>query len=525
MKIDKRITGGILGFALLCAGPLAFGAGPAGASPAPAAGAAQTGGNITVLESSSASSWALGLDPATNTNDLADAPYMNAIYGQLFEQGKAGLVPELATGYHFGAGAKSLTLTLRHGVKFSDGTPFNAKAVAFNIKRDLTPSFACICDSSFPVASVTTPNQYTVVLHLSKPFSAVINAFPGSAPNWIASPTALAKMGEKAFAQTPVGAGPFEVQSDTYSSVLVLKKNPNYWQPGHPYLDGITFKSVGSDESSYEAVVAGSGQMAENVGSTQVVQAARKELQVNEVTGRNAVNAIQFNTTKAPFNNVLAREAVSYATDASALSKALTNGTGVVIQSPSLPGSAFYEPKVPGYRTYNPAKAKALLGQLGGLSITLNGINGPAATLAEAVASEWQQVGIQVKLNLFADLVALNQAYASNNWQVLLQAAGGINPAVGTGGSYWRYYSTAPFTGVKDANLDKLINEAAGTPVTGQQVKIYKQIDKYLSQKAYFAFLYLAPLQNLTAKSVHGPGVSTPLEFPVWSDVWLQQSA
>jgi peptide/nickel transport system substrate-binding protein len=494
----------------------------AGGATANAAGAPKSGGTMTVLESSDAASWASGLDPATDTSDLADAPFMNAIYGQLFEQGNNGAaVPELATSYAFSNGAKTLTIHLRQGVKFSDGTPFNASAVAFNIRRDLDPKNACICDSSFPVSTVTTPDAHTVVLNLTKPFSPVVDAFPGEAPNWIASPTALSKMGETTFANTPVGAGPFEVVSDTVNSVLALKKNPTYWQTGHPYLDGLTFKSVGTDENGYEAVVANSAQMAENVATESLIPPASKQLQITEVTGRMAVGAVQLNTTVAPFNNIKAREAIYYATDAGAISKALSSGQGKVIESPSLPGNPFYQPTVPGYRTLDLAKAKALVTQLGGLSVDLGTPNGAAQELSVALQSEWAAAGIKVNLTVFPSIVPLLDAYKANTWQALSQGAGGINPANGTGGSYWRYYSTGPFTGIKDPKLDALINAAAATTSTAKQVSIYKQIDKYLSDNALLPFLYLAPLHNLASKSAQGPGVSTPLEFPKWQDVWL----
>ncbi|MBO0694352.1 MAG: ABC transporter substrate-binding protein, partial [Acidimicrobiaceae bacterium] len=308
---------------------------------------------------------------------------------------------------------------------------------------------------------------------------------------------------------------------DTLNSVLKLKKNPTYWQSGHPYLDSLTFKSIGSDESGYEAVIAGNAQMAENVATSSLVPQARKTLTVSEVVGRSGVGAIQLNTAIAPFNNQTAREAVYYATDAPALNKALSHGTGTVIQSPSEPGNDFYQPKIAGYRTYNLAKAKALVSRLGGLSVSLGTPMGAAATESEALQSEWQQAGIKVKLTVFPTIVPLLQAYKANTWQALLQGAGGINPAEGTGGAYWRYYSKGPFTGIKSSALDRLIDRAAATTSRGQQVAIYKQIDRYLSDHALLPFTYLTPLHNFTAKSAHGPGVSTPREFPLWQDAWM----
>jgi peptide/nickel transport system substrate-binding protein len=97
-------------------------------------------------------------------------------------------------------------------VKFSDGTPLDAEAVAFNIKRDLKST--CTCRPTWPVKSITTQGADTVVLNFSRPFAAVIASFIDSNANWTASPTALKKLGQRQFRIKPVGAGPFRVVSN-----------------------------------------------------------------------------------------------------------------------------------------------------------------------------------------------------------------------------------------------------------------------------------------------------------------------
>ena len=93
-----------------------------------ASGTPKQGGSLTVLEGSGfAGQWPAGLDPATNTNGAANQPYMDSIYGQMFELGSGGkIIPDMATGCTITNGGKTYTLTLRQGVKFTDGTPFNA---------------------------------------------------------------------------------------------------------------------------------------------------------------------------------------------------------------------------------------------------------------------------------------------------------------------------------------------------------------------------------------------------------------
>ena len=243
---------------------------------APASTGPRAGGALTVFEATGYSGdWPDGLDPATNIDGAADQDYMDAIFGELFELGpKGAVIPDLATGYSISSDAKTITLDIRPGVKFTDGTPFNAAAVVTNIDRDLKS--ACTCKPTWPVTSVTATGPNTVTITLSAPDGAFIDEIFDSTADWIASPTALQKMGEKAFALAPVGAGPFEVVSDTLSSVLVLKKNPTYWQAGRPYLDTLTFKSVASDEAGYEALLAKEGQIYVDMSTPSLLQQAAK---------------------------------------------------------------------------------------------------------------------------------------------------------------------------------------------------------------------------------------------------------
>ena len=98
---------------------------------APASTGPRAGGALTVFEATGYSGdWPDGLDPATNIDGAADQDYMDAIFGELFELGpKGAVIPDLATGYSISSDAKTITLDIRPGVKFTDGTPFNAAAV------------------------------------------------------------------------------------------------------------------------------------------------------------------------------------------------------------------------------------------------------------------------------------------------------------------------------------------------------------------------------------------------------------
>ena len=311
----------------------------------------QAGGSLTVLEATGYSGdWPDGLDPATNIDGAADQDYMDAVYGELFELGpKGAVIPDLATGYSISTDAKTITLDIRQGVTFTDGTAFNAAAVVWNIDRDLKS--ACTCKPTWPVTSVTATGPYAVTITLAAPDGAFIDEIFDSTADWIASPTAVQKMGEKAFAVAPVGAGPFEVVSDTLSSVLVLKRNPGYWQKGRPYLDNLTFKSVASDEAGYEALLAHEGQIYVDMSTPSLLQEAAKSssLEVENQLSTSPYD-LQLNTKTAPFNNIKAREAIYAATNFGPILQHVFDNMYPSVEGFTGPGGICYSPTVPGYQ-------------------------------------------------------------------------------------------------------------------------------------------------------------------------------
>ena len=467
------------------------------------------GGSLTVLEGAGfAGNWP-GLDPATDTDGAANQSYMESIYGELFELHAGGkTVGNLATGYSFTNGGKTVNITLRQGVKFSDGTAFNAAAVVYNWKRDLAGN--CTCKPVFlspPVITATGP--YSVSLTLTYVDAPFINALQGNVFNWIASPTAIKTMGEKAFALKPVGAGPFEVVSDTPDSELVLKANPHYWQKGLPYLKNLTFKSVAGDQQALTAIESGSAQAYEGMSTPQLKSAFEAKFQTTAEPSTSPYD-IQLNTKIAPFSNKLAREAIYYATNGALLDKSLFQDTYPVGQSFTAPAGLFYEQAVPGYLNYDLAKAKALVKQLGGLSITLGTINVPTAiSMNEALQTEWQQAGIKVKLASY-DLTGLIGAFTQGKWQAMLQTAGAYDPGTGVGVCF-RFCSTSPFTGVHDKKLDGMLIGAAGTIDQTTRKSLYDQAAAYIATNVYGPFLFPIAGYNIAAKGVGAPGLTTPL--------------
>ncbi|HUA45667.1 MAG TPA: ABC transporter substrate-binding protein [Solirubrobacteraceae bacterium] len=471
--------------------------------------------------------WPAGLDPATNTNGAADQDQMNAIYGQLFQLGAGGHVtPDLATSATPKNGGKTWVITLQPNLKFSDGTPLNGQAVVFNWKRDLASS--CTCKPILPpVTSITAPTASSVQITMAAPDGAFQNQSLVANLTWIASPTALKKLGAQQFKITPVGAGPFTVVSDTLSNTLVLKKNPNYWQAGHPYLDNLTFKATADDETALETLEAGGAQAYNGMATPSLVSTYKSHFTTTEQPATSPYD-IQLNTAAPPFNNKNARLAIYYATDAAVIDQKLFGDQFQVVQGFTAPGGLFYYPNVPGYPTYDLAKAKQLVKSLGGLNVNFFTLASPVnQNFMEALQTLWKEAGINASIHLYS-LAGLIQAFDTKTWQAALQTAGAWDPAAGVGLAF-RFLSTSPFSGVKDPKLDALILGAQAAVNPSTRDTLYQQAAQYIAKNADGPFLFPLASWNVAAHNVQGPGLTTVIPSivvntaPLWQDVSYTQ--
>jgi len=494
-------------------------------------GTPQRGGSLNYLVSGPLANWDRGLDSASG--GAAPSIFEDAIYSQLFRLSPTGEIePILATGYQLSADGTTVTLSLRQGVKFQDGTPFDASAVAWNINRDLTTTCVCSPVTSWPKLSsegITTPDDHTVVLHFSRPYGAVISVLITSSVNHIVSPTAVQKLGDQ-FKLKPVGAGPFEVVSNLVSSQLVLQRYDGFFKKGQPYLDKLTFTTIGGDQPAYQAMLAGQAQ-AGGLTTTALIQQARQNGSLTvAIEPSTAPWVIQLNTAIPPFNNELAREAIYYATDPDAMRVHLFENLFTATQSFTGPAGLFYTPKVPGYRTYNLAKAKQLVSQLGGLTVDLFAGNDTiSTTLLQALQTQWSQAGIQTTIRADPDLTRIIQEFTGKKWQAGLQLVGAYDPAVGAGLPF-RFLSTAIYSGVHDTTLDQMMDTAASSTDKSKRAQQYADIAKYISDHAYSPFLFGAVTGATALKSVHGPGLTSSVPLaggfpaPYWDEAWIAKA-
>jgi len=521
--------------------------------------AQKSGGSITVLESSGyAGAWST-LDPAQNKEGAATQDFMVAIYGQLFDLGTNGaIVPDLATSYKFSPNAEDVTITLRQGVKFSDGTPFNAQAVYYNWERDLgtvgisnglnppwlikqqpVPKGTKLVPGAPPPAeppaagAIQVTGPYTLVVHQDVPNGAFIDQLFDSIANWIASPTAIQTEGTS-FGQKPVGAGPFVVSSNVPNNELVVTKNPTYWQPGHPLLNQITFKTVGSDEAAYEALLAGQGQVYEDMSTTQLINESAQHFEVENNLGTSPYD-LQLNTAVPPFNNPKARQAIYAATNFQPILQHLFGNRYPIVQGFTGPGGICYEQNVPGYQGYDPTLAKTLIQQSGLSNVTIQLGTIALSTAQEsmdALATEWQALGLKVKQTSWplSGLISAFEANHGKNWEAMVQTAGAYDPAGGVGVGF-RFNSLSPFSGVHDPQLDKLLLEAQGSTNLSTRCGFYNQAAAYIAKNYYGPFYFAFSPANVSVHGVGGPGLSTPLASVAvvptipWQDVYYNAAS
>lgn len=343
------------------------------------------------------------------------------IQGTLFDSPtKVGgpVVPDLATGYSYKNDNKTVTINLRKGVTFTDGTPLNAAAIVWlwGPTFDRNPSSKAATYLT-GVTSVKAVNNLTVEVDFSTPNTTFVPALGSEPVGFVASPTAFAKEGANNFDVNPVGAGSYTLSSHVPNQSIVIKKNPSYWNAKHVYLSSIKEILTGTDATAnYQALETGQVDLLTSLNvffsDPEVIQQAVNNPKFANAPQAGAAFAFVDFTNSAPFNNKLAREALAYCTNREPIAKNTLEGYAepTYIWGGPATGMNFYpkdaktgKPTVAAAQklnpySYDPAKGKALVKRLGGLSFTLTSDIGTLITTA--VQQEWAQCGIKASINL-----------------------------------------------------------------------------------------------------------------------------
>ena len=511
---------------------------------APAATHAATRGGTLVFARAIESQF---LDP-TQTAQNADIWLSLNLYDTLLlvSADGVGTEPGLATGYKVSDDGKTLTFTMRPGIKFSDGSPIEPSDVKWSLDRARSKEnggeFAFLLSS---IASVDAAAPDQVVVHMAHPDPVIIQALAtfnaGIVPEKLlmAAPGATVLEKAKAFAEKPVGSGPFMLTGWTHNSQMVFARNPYYWKEAGdgqklPYLDGIRFQIIPDDATRILKLQAGEIDIAEFIPYSRV-QELKKDAQLNMVLFPAAqVNYFTTNDrpelkdgTKNPFADQRVRQAMNYATDKDALVQVVSYGTGTPQRSFMPMSTPLAYGPAPLY-PYDVAKAKKLLADAGyanGFTVTCMVRAGSADDQAKVAVLQqlWQQVGVTLKVESLEAATRLAR-YTAADFQMLTSLwTNDINdPSEIT--SLFAYYPTRQNlrTGWKDDREDQLFLMSQEQLDPAKRAAEYKEIQEIYAAAAPIVFGIEVPYPVAMRKTVHD-FVQIPLGNNIFLNTWLDK--
>src|SRR5215212_2885793 len=197
---------------------------------------------------------ALGAEPPELDPNLSsayvDRQVMASLYDKLIDLDQNGeIVPMLAKSYDVSDDGKIYTFHLREGVKFHDGTPFNAEAVKVNLDRYQQEDSVRSTEVE-PIESVEVIDPMTVRVTMSEPFAPFLAVLTDRA-GIMASPKAIKESGGR-ISKDPVGTGPFKFVERVRGDHITVEKNPDYWRDGYPKIDKIIYKGIEDENVQYQ---------------------------------------------------------------------------------------------------------------------------------------------------------------------------------------------------------------------------------------------------------------------------------
>jgi ABC-type transport system substrate-binding protein len=301
----------------------------------------------------------------------ADGPQLSQRTGRaVFEpllicDATENIKPWLATSFSTSPDGKAITLKLRKGIKFTDGTDFNAEAVKFNLDLDLKNN---ITGSAVlkKITSCDIPDPYTITFNLSSPDATFLLILAQQNEGLMASPTAQQKP------TTPdnitqihlVGTGPFKFDSWQRDNYVQFKANPDYWQKGKPYLDGLRWNFIPDMSASLLAFRSGQANAMITLEPNDALNLKKDGFYVGSCNLKMIHNAVPDGANPdSPFAKLEVRQALEHAINKNDI-LALGSGFFEPTMEFAKPTDGYYDPTITP-RSYDLARAKQLLASAG----------------------------------------------------------------------------------------------------------------------------------------------------------------
>jgi peptide/nickel transport system substrate-binding protein len=521
LRRSAAFGGGALAATTL--GPLLAACGPKDATPsgensAAPSGKPVTGGTLTAALTGSPSS----MDPAA-AGIYTSLQVIDNVFSKLIVfDDKGGFVGDLATSWKQDD-PLTYTFDLVDNATFHNGEKFTADDVKYTFERIADPKTASSYASAYTsIKNIEVVSPTRVVFHLSEPFAPLLTniAQNGEIVNRKAVESADPT-------RKPVGTGPFSFVEWVQGDHITLKRNPDYFRQGQPYLDTIVFRFLAVDKSRVEALQSGQLDWADAVPLDEL-QSLKANGSYRYVTSSVAgiPDFVAMNTSKAPFDNKALRQAVAAALDRKQILDIAYFGAGEAgtMEVPS--GSSWYGGTPPYASGPDLDVARRKLAEAGhaeGLSITYLTLPQypELQKTAVLVRDQLGKIGIDVKLQQLEVTVWFDR-YAKGDYEMTSAYwSGTIDPD--------NFYSTQLATGspnncTKYANpaLDALIKQARASSSESERTSLYEQIRQIVWDDAPLVFVHYETINYLMRSGVFGSTVNPSLELG-FGHVWKQK--
>lgn len=453
------------------------------------------------------------MDPASGQN--ANNQYYDLAYDPLIVQKVDGsFAPGLATSWRYGPQNKSFSITLRKGVRFSDGSTLDAAAVKTWIHHELKYPGGAAPNYLGSLSSIKISDPTHLTLHFSKPTPQLPFVFSQALEmGMIGSPKAVAA---KTLKTGTAGAGEYvldksaTVTGDHYT----YTPNPYYWNKKAIHWKKIVIRYITNPTTTLQAMQSGQVQFAvqQQVSS---IPAAKKD-GFNVTMPMQAFYGLSFNDRTGSIvpalGKVKVRQAINYALDRKSINKAVYAGQAQPNDQPAITGDDGYDPALQSRYTYDPGKAKKLLAEAGyphGFTMRILDVKALGFdTLAQAISGQLAKVGIKATPVDAANLGDYFGKLASGKYETSILGFGGLpgyflyGLLLGPGATQFNPLKT------RSAVLDNAYR--ALLPLSEAQAKPYAQkMVRYVTDNAWFAILESTPFVAFGTDSVKGSQART----------------
>jgi len=448
-----------------------------------------------------------GIDPHVNRSSELGIPLTSVYDTLVYKDPETGeFVSGLAERWEVSDDGLTYTFYLRRGVRFHDGTPFNAEAVRFNLERITSPDLASQKARFMlgPYDHVEVVDEYTVRIILSAPFAPLLDSL-SQVYLGMASPAAVEKWGAE-YQLHQVGTGPFIFVEYVPGDHLLLRRNPDYaWGPPvyrhkTAQVDEIEFRFFTDPATRSPALETGE---ADVMGEIPPQDAARlqesADFRIEAVPIPGASLMFFLNTTRPPLDDVHVRQALLYATDRQAIISTVFRDTSPVAYGPLAAVTPGYDPAVRDDYPYDPAQAATLLDGAGWTDSDGDGIRdrdgqplaldlylmgwGYMPEVGQLLAAQWTDLGIRVNSQMLGGFPEAQQVVAEGRHHLIPFNLSGGDPDIlrqffhSQGGSNWAK--------VSDPELDSWLEEAARTVDWSRRAALYSQVQRRVMDEAW----------------------------------------